>query len=81
MALVHQSITVAVAFTDVGSNDGIVHLRLLGEPGEEYEVQASTDLSAWSHVADTKAGPDGSISQTDTPPPGTEVRFYRVIRR
>jgi hypothetical protein len=76
------TITVAVAFTEVGvGDDGTVHLELLGEPGKEYEVQTSADLSAWSHVANTTAGPDGAISQSDTPPPGTEVRFYRVIRR
>ena len=76
------TITVAVAFTEVAVNaDGRVHLELLGEPGREYEIQSSTDLDRWAQVAIATAAPDGSIRHTDTPMPGTEVRFYRVVRR
>ncbi|MEN9678681.1 MAG: hypothetical protein RIS76_4577 [Verrucomicrobiota bacterium] len=64
----------AVAFTEVEIGaDSTVHLEFVGEPGAAYEVQTSTDLDGWSHVADTTAGPDGAISYADTPPPA-EVR-------
>lgn len=76
------TLTVAVTFTElVIGPDGSVRLALLGVPGQSYELQASSDLSGWFHVADVTAGPDGSIGHTAPPAPEAAVRFYRVVAR
>ena len=67
----------AVTLTPAGD----VLLELVGEPGQTYEVQASSDLNDWLGLGPLTAGPDGHMAFAEPPPPGAEVRFYRVVRR
>lgn len=59
--------------------DGHVLIRLLGEAGMNYELQASTNLTSWTSLGINTA-PGNTVDFTDTP--GTLTRrHYRTIVR
>lgn len=56
---------------------GNVALLFQGIPGQDYEIQRSTDLQNWSGIHTAPAAPDGTLPFTDSaPPPG--AAFYRT---
>jgi len=53
-------------------------LRVHGEVGREYELQASPDFSSWTAVT-VVVGQPGGVSLQDSHPSPTGSRFYRLV--
>lgn len=59
--------------------DGSVLLRVVGDPGVEYVIEASPDLNGWDPVkTNTTSIDDGSFDYLDESAAGEPQRFYRV---
>ncbi|MES2707505.1 MAG: hypothetical protein V4726_12985 [Verrucomicrobiota bacterium] len=54
---------------------GAVTLQWEGTPGASHTVQKSDALAGWEALGTSTTG-----TYTDTPPAGTEVRFYRITK-
>jgi hypothetical protein len=52
-------------------------LRLAGQPGINYALEASTDLHTWTQVA-SLSSPNGVSEFTDTTASNLNLRFYRA---
>ncbi|MDA0810830.1 MAG: hypothetical protein O3C21_00340 [Verrucomicrobia bacterium] len=57
---------------------GTVELLWNSVAGRTYAVDASPDLSAWTEIDDSIVGAGETTSYQDTPPAGTQERYYRV---
>lgn len=66
--------------TPVGRlEDGRFLLRVFGEAGRRYAIEASTDLDQWLSLKEiTAPEPDGVFEFLDDTSPGTSKRFYRT---
>ena len=53
----------------------------IGNPGQEYTIQFSSDLTLpdWQTLGTPVADSSGVISIIDNPPAGTPRRFYRLL--
>jgi len=51
---------------------------LEGAAGREYQIGYSTDLTAWNDLV-TLTNATGTITFTNSLPPGDEPRFYRAL--
>jgi len=60
---------------------GGFRISFIGNPGQQYTIQYSPDLSpnSWQLLDYRTADPDGTFFIIDTPPAGTLKRFYRAI--
>jgi hypothetical protein len=56
---------------------GHIELKFQGIPRRTYQVQRSTDLSAWATIATVTADPLGGMTYTDESPPQPSA-FYRL---
>ncbi len=56
-----------------------MELRLTGNPGSAYLVQASQDLKTWESMLEVQAGPDGAIRFTDAVASKVRMKFYRLV--
>jgi alpha-D-ribose 1-methylphosphonate 5-triphosphate synthase subunit PhnH len=54
-------------------------LQAMAKPGKQYQVQASSDLKAWTTVANLTAAADGAVAYTDTTSKYFSRRFYRLL--
>jgi CSLREA domain-containing protein len=63
------------------SPGGGFDISFLGNPGTEYTIEYSPDLTpdSWLPLRDQTANGLGKILINDNPPPGTPKRFYRLI--
>ena len=61
------------------SPGGLVLVRLLGEPGVQYSIEASSDLQMWAPVK-TLSSSNGISDFVDTAAPLFLKRFYRARR-
>jgi hypothetical protein len=61
--------------------NGAYLLNFIGNPGTQYTVQSSSDLTpnSWATLGLRTADDSGMFSINDTPPAGTTRRFYRAI--
>ncbi|HEY5914946.1 MAG TPA: proprotein convertase P-domain-containing protein [Verrucomicrobiae bacterium] len=62
-------------------SDSLLHLLLLGVPGNVYVIEASTDLSTWTAIYTATAATDGTVSFTDPDSAIIGTRFYRALRQ
>jgi hypothetical protein len=53
-------------------------MTIWGAPGDVYQVQASTNLTDWSHVA-WVTNLDGTVLFTEQVPTNARTRFYRAV--
>lgn len=59
---------------------GAFVVRVLGEPGVKYELQATTDFETWFAVGTgTAQSPDGYVDIQDTTAAGLDASFYRAV--
>jgi PKD repeat protein len=54
-------------------------LKLIGEPGRSYIVEASADFQTWTSIATNTAGPDGTFSFADAQSVHWPRRIYRGV--
>jgi hypothetical protein len=59
------------------SATGEVTLRLLGQPGTSYALEASSDLRTWTQLV-SLSSPDGNSEFTDVTAGSLAERFYRA---
>jgi hypothetical protein len=62
------------------SPDGAVRVELLGHSGQDYVVQASTDLIHWEPIGNGVAI-DGVITFVDVEAGNHSLRYYRAVAR
>jgi hypothetical protein len=60
-----------------GPAGGAFVIRLIGEPGRKYALDASADLSSWTALKTNLVGIDGTVDFADTSVNATPLRFYR----
>ncbi|HUL51365.1 MAG TPA: hypothetical protein VLU94_02145 [Candidatus Nitrosotalea sp.] len=60
-----------------GPGGGAFVLRLQGEPGRSYALDASADLAAWTALKTNVVGIDGMVDFADTSAGAWAHRFYR----
>lgn len=65
------------AHGDVANGLGDVYGLFIGNIGQSYDVQRSTDLIAWPLFKSVLPSPDGTIPLLDPAPP-TDKAFYRI---
>ncbi len=53
-------------------------LRITGQPGHLYEVQATQDFTNWNVIGVAVLGLSNSLDFIDTTPTGRAARFYRL---
>jgi uncharacterized repeat protein (TIGR01451 family) len=71
-------LTIPVAYlSGVADTNGAFTLSLLGQPGQSYIIQASTDLTNWTPVA-TNTPVTGSFQYTDTNRSSFAHRYFRA---
>jgi hypothetical protein len=58
---------------------GRLELEILGEPGETYLIQASTNLVDWMTLGTRTADGEGIIQFEDPDAGQATTRFYRVL--
>ncbi len=61
-------------------SNGYFHLTVTAQPGFEYVVQGSTDLTSWVSLS-TNTNTTGTFTFTDTTTPAPQLRFYRTLLR
>jgi hypothetical protein len=73
--------TVRNSGTITRSPGGGYDIGFLGNPGTEYTIEYSADLTpgSWLPLDDQIADPSGKVLINDNPPPGTPRRFYRLV--
>jgi hypothetical protein len=57
---------------------GVVRFNLSAAPNRSYQVQYSTNLTAWYDLGVVTASSTGTVTVDDQSAPGKTVRFYRV---
>jgi uncharacterized repeat protein (TIGR01451 family) len=60
--------------------DGQLRLTVTAEPGLEYAIQVSTDLTSWVFLSTNTASSGDTIKFTDPSSPDLNQRFYRTKR-
>ncbi|MBI2949647.1 MAG: S8 family serine peptidase, partial [Verrucomicrobia bacterium] len=60
-------------------NQNAFKLRLLGDPGKAYEIQASTNLKDWTPLATNRTSRDGFFVWSDSGFNTSQPRFYRAV--
>jgi hypothetical protein len=60
-----------------GPVGGVFVLRLQGESGRQYAIDASDDLSTWTALKTNVVGLDGTFDFADTTAGGSRHRMYR----
>lgn len=60
-----------------GPSGGAFVLRLAGEPGRKYALDASQDLSNWTALKTNVVGFDGTVDFADTSAGALPLRYYR----
>ena len=61
---------------------GAFIVRVLGEPGVTYTLEATSDFVEWIPVATAKApSPDGYVDLQDIAAPANGARFYRAVSK
>lgn len=74
-------ITRLLKFTDLSPlPGGGMQLTLVGEPGRTNAIQVSTDLANWAPLTNL-FNATGTLLWADTPPPGSNQRFYRAVEK
>jgi subtilisin family serine protease len=58
-----------------------IKLSIAGDANAEYVVESTMDLISWSEFTRGTAGPDGILRFGDSDSEGTELRFFRAVRR
>ncbi len=73
--------TVQRSGTIRAAEGGGYEVGFIGNPGQEYTIQYSSDMEDgnWQPLRSQAADPSGVISIVDSPPVGTARRFYRVV--
>ena len=66
-------VSASVNFQQNGSIAGL----FIGNIGQSYDVQRSTDLVSWTVLKTVLPAPDGTIPMTDPAPPSVKA-FYRI---
>jgi len=54
----------------------LISLRLIGQPGRGYRIDASSDFALWSYLTGSNSA-GGSFTFSDPKVPATQCRFYR----
>jgi hypothetical protein len=68
-------------FVLVAPSGGAARVRLSGEPGRTYVLEACPDLQAWITVGTATANANGEVEFTDVGAAGQGKRFYRALAR
>jgi hypothetical protein len=58
--------------------DGTFLLRLVGEAGRQYALEASTNLTSWTALKTNSAGTDGTVIMDDPAAASSPGKFYRA---
>ena len=58
--------------------NGNFSLRLTGEPGRQYAIEATTDFAGWSALKTNSVGTDGTLDFVDTTAVNYSRSFYRA---
>jgi subtilisin family serine protease len=61
------------------TSDGRFRFRVTGDPGVNYVIQSSTDLSRWTPVSTNTVEVDGFFEFSGTKPPGDKQSFFRAV--
>jgi hypothetical protein len=64
-----------------GMADGKMQVRLPGNSGHVYAIQASTNLVEWATVSTCTADAEGNVTFTDPDAGKYPNRFYRVVEQ
>lgn len=64
--------------TRISVHNGEVRFGFRGASGSTYRIEYSDDLRTWQLYSENIPGTEAEFS--DTPPPGTAIRFYRASR-
>jgi hypothetical protein len=62
-------------------HNGKVYVDVLGEPGVNYMLQVSSDLTNWTNLRSARADNEGYVLIDDPGAPGKPMRFYRVVEQ
>ena len=68
----------APALLSAGTSGGILQIRLSGQSGQQYVIQASANLINWQSIS-TNIAVDGVIQFSDPDSANRSLRFYRAI--
>jgi uncharacterized repeat protein (TIGR01451 family) len=60
---------------------GQFQLMVAAQPGQTYDVQASTDLTSWTSLGLYLAPFNGVFTVKDSNSPGLKTRYYRTVRQ
>ncbi len=63
------------------TNDGLMQLRVSAGPGDDFVLERSSDLAAWSSVLTNTIGLDGTYDYIDNESGFFNARYYRALRR
>ena len=56
-----------------------MQLEILGEPGERFTIQASSNLVNWVAIATRTTNTEGVVTFEDAQAGGQRVRYYRTV--
>ena len=59
--------------------DGHMHVEILGEAGEKFTIQVSSNLRDWLTIGTHTANEEGIVTFEDTDTGGYRVRYYRAL--
>jgi hypothetical protein len=73
-----EMVTIKYSPTPSGSlqTNGNFLLQIQGEPGETFDIQATTNLQTWLDLGATNADTNGNLQFLDTNAPNYPFRFY-----
>jgi hypothetical protein len=70
--------TTAAVLEIIRLADGSLVLEVNGQPGRQYLIQASANLTTWTTIA-TELASDGVIRYTDPDTGSNPIRYYRAV--
>ena len=56
-----------------------MHVEILGEAGEKFTIQVSSNLRDWLTIGTHTANEEGIVTFEDTDTGGYRVRYYRAL--
>jgi len=62
------------------NTNGTLRIILLGQPGQDYAIQSSTNLTSWISVSTNTAAGNGTVIYTEASITNPTRKFYRAIR-
>ena len=78
-ATVHLNVGAPLHFMSItAQTNGAMLMRICGEHGSNYQMQATSDFISWTNLGSLFEGSRGGLEFLDVSNGPVEIRFYRV---